>query len=56
MDWRPKVDVFAQSRRESECGIEMIKGVARTLGVHRRMVWEALASALPPERKRPERT
>ena len=32
-----------------------IKGVARKLGVHRRLVREALADAVPKERKKPER-
>lgn len=56
MDWRTKVELFAQIRREYEFGIGTIKGVARKLGVHRRMVREALTSALPDQRKRPERT
>ena len=32
-----------------------IQGVAKKLGVHRRMVRQALASAIPPERKLPVR-
>jgi hypothetical protein len=56
MNWRTKVELFAQIRREYECGIGTIKGVARTLDVHRRMVREALTSALPCERKPPTRT
>lgn len=56
MDWRTKVDLFAQIRREYEFGIGTIKGVARKLGVHRRMVREALTSALPGQRKQPTRT
>lgn len=31
MDWRTKVELFAQIRREYEYGIGTIKGVARTL-------------------------
>ncbi len=42
-------------RREYEFGVGTIKGVARKLGVHRRMVREAVASALPPPRKKPAR-
>jgi transposase len=55
MDWRAKVDLFEQIRREYEFGVGTIKGVARKLGVHRRMVRDALKGALPPERKRAER-
>jgi hypothetical protein len=56
MGWRATaVDVFAQSRREYEFGIETIKGVARALGVHRRMVRDVLTSALPSQQKRSER-
>ena len=32
-----------------------IKGVAKKLGIHRRMVREAVLSAVPTERKRPAR-
>ena len=52
MDRRAKVELFEQIRREYEFGIGTIKGVARKLGVHRRMVRQALADAQPPERKR----
>jgi transposase len=55
MDRRAKVELFEEIRREYEFGVGTIKGVARKLGVHRRMVRQALANALPPERKRPER-
>ncbi len=55
MDWRAKVELFEQIRREYEHGAGAIRAVARNLGVHRRMVRQALAKALPPERKRPER-
>lgn len=46
------MELFEQIRREYEHGVGTIKGVARKLGVHRRMVREALASAVPAERKR----
>jgi transposase len=50
-----KVELFEQIRREYEFGIGTVKGVARKLGVHRRMVRQALESAEPPERKRTQR-
>ena len=55
MERRAKVELFEQIRREYEFGVGSIKGVARKLGVHRRMVRQALASADPPERKPGER-
>jgi transposase len=55
MERRAKVELFEQIRREYEFGIGTIKGVAERLGVHRRMVRQALASAEPPERKPVER-
>ena len=50
MDWRAKVELFEQIRREYEFGIGTIAGVAKKLGVHRRMVREAIGSALPKPR------
>jgi len=41
------VELFEQIRREHEFGVGTIAGVARKLGVHRRMVREALCSAEP---------
>jgi transposase len=55
VDWRAKVELFEQIRREYEFGIGTIQGVARKFGVHRRIVREALANALPACRKKPER-
>jgi transposase len=49
------VELFEQIRREYEHGAGTIKGVARKLGVHRRMVREAIANAVPPRRKTPVR-
>ena len=55
MDWRAKVELFEQIRREYEFGVGTIAGVAKKLGVHRRMVREAVGSALPKPRKKTER-
>lgn len=52
---RSKVELFEQIRREYEFGAGTIAGVARQLGVHRRLVRQALMSAVPPARKRPSR-
>ena len=51
MDRRRKVELFEQIRREYTQGVGTIQGVSRKLGVHRRMVRQALTSAIPPERK-----
>lgn len=37
MDWRGKLELFEQIRREYEFGISAIQGVAGKLGVHRRV-------------------
>jgi hypothetical protein len=55
MERRAKVELFEQIRREYEFGLGTIKGVAHKLGVHRRMVRQALENAEPPERKHVER-
>jgi len=41
------VELFEEIRREYEFGIGTIQGVARKLGVHRRLVREALSDAVP---------
>jgi transposase len=50
MDRRAKVELFEQIRREHEFGGASIRTIARKLRVHRRLVRQALASAIPPER------
>src|SRR5215208_7563956 len=44
------VELFEAIRREYEHGVGSIAGVARKVGVHRRLVREALGSAVPNER------
>jgi hypothetical protein len=41
------VELFEEIRREYEFGVGTIQGVARKLGVHRRLVREALNDAVP---------
>jgi ActR/RegA family two-component response regulator len=55
MEWRAKVELFEEIRREYQFGIGTISGVAHKLGMHRRMVRQALADARPPARKRAQR-
>src|SRR5271168_3919771 len=55
MEQRAKVELFEQIRREYEFGVGTIRAVADKLGVHRRMVRQALAGAEPPERKASQR-
>ena len=45
------MELFEQMRREYEHGVGTIKGVARKFRVHRRVVRDAIASAVPPVRK-----
>jgi len=49
------VELYEQIRREYEHGAGTIRAVARKLGVHRREVRKALASAMPADRKIPDR-
>src|SRR5271157_6599176 len=56
MDRRTKVQLFEAIRREYVHGTGTIQGVSRKLGVHRRMVRQALVSSVPPERKQTVRS
>jgi len=49
------VELYEQIRREYEFGAGSVLGVARKLGVHRRMVREAVRNAVPAQRKKTER-
>ena len=49
------MELFEQIRREYEYGGGTIRGIAKKLGIHRRMVREAVLSAIPVERKTPVR-
>jgi hypothetical protein len=49
------VELFEEIRREYTQGAGTVRAVAKKLAVHRRTVRQALASALPPERKKAER-
>ena len=55
MDRRAKVELFEQIRREYEFGAGSVRGVAKKLGVHRRLVRQAIESAVPPQRKAVEK-
>lgn len=55
MDWKAKVELFEQLRREHEFGVGTVAGVAAKFGVHRRMVRQALAGAVPPAHHYPVR-
>ena len=50
------MELFEQIRREYRFGVGTIRGVAKQFGVHRRIVRQAMASAVPPHRKVPMRS
>ena len=49
------MELYEQIRREYEHGGGTIRGIAKKLGIHRRMVREAVVNAVPVKRKTPER-
>ena len=49
------MELFEQIRREHEFGVGTIAGVSRKLGVHRRMMREALRSVEPATTKPQQR-
>jgi transposase len=51
MDRRVKVELFEQIRLGHAAG-ETIQGLAEKYGVHRRMVRQAISSAVPPDRRK----
>src|SRR5215510_15110790 len=51
MERRAKMLMFEEIRRKYADG-ESIAALARSYGIHRRMVRQALANAIPPERKK----
>lgn len=55
MDRIAKVELFEQLRREHEFGVGTVAGVAAKFGVHRRMVRQAIASAVPAAHRYPQR-
>src|SRR5438309_10927900 len=55
VDWNARVELFEQLRQEHEFGVCTLAGVAAKFGVHRRMVRQTIAGALPPPRRYPAR-
>jgi hypothetical protein len=48
VDGRAKVELYEQIRREYEHGGGTIRGIAKKLGIHRRMVREAVVRLTLP--------
>lgn len=51
MERNKKVELFEKIRTDYELGNQSIRGIAQKYQIHRRMVRQAINSALPPERK-----
>ncbi|KAF1079085.1 MAG: hypothetical protein GQF41_4600 [Candidatus Rifleibacterium amylolyticum] len=51
MDMRKKLELFEVIRRDFQQGGHSIRSIASKYQIHRRMVRQALASTIPPERK-----
>jgi transposase len=49
------VELFEEIRREYQHGVGTVRAVAKKFGVHRRLIRQAIADAMPPERKKPVR-
>jgi transposase len=49
------VELFERVRRAYELDKKSIRAIAREYGIHRRMVRQAIANAIPPDRKIPQR-
>ena len=50
------MELFERIRRAYEFEKKSIRAIARQYGVHRRMVRQAIANAIPPDRKTPQRS
>ena len=55
MNWKARLELFEQLRQEHKFGVGTIAGVAAKFGVHRRMVRQAIAGAVPPPHRYPAR-
>ena len=55
VDWKARVGLFEQLRQEHEFCVGTIAGVVVKFGLHRRMVRQAIAGAIPPPRRYPVR-